>query len=296
MNQTPDNPFYKLKVRYLFWQFVVISFAIGFVQGIVQEATREKFDSQALTLVLYVVIVISLSLWTWVDFVRAGVNLKCLIGNIPRNYKWLSALGLVLLMIIFSISAYLVSFSVISFVAPTFIESVLRQAANDPGPDISAPLFQNLLGIIVYVVVAPITEEFLFRGFILQRWAVKWGIRSALVVSSVLFGFLHANFVGLTVFGLVMGVLYIKTRSLIVPIVCHAFNNLIASGMGFLSGQAETMTTSAVNSLEQLRSGWWVGVLLMCISLPFLLRFLKRNWPQKDTRLPYLTNLHALES
>ncbi|HIK07186.1 MAG TPA: CPBP family intramembrane metalloprotease [Trichormus sp. M33_DOE_039] len=296
MNENLDNPFHKLKVRYLFWQFLIISICIGLVLGLIEEIGGQKFNSQALTLVLYIVLFSSLSLWILVDFRRVGVNLKCLVGNVPQNYKWFSTLALVVLMILFSISAYLVSFSLLSWVAPNLIEALLRQVANDPAPNSSAPLFFNVLGAIAYVVVAPITEEFLFRGFILQRWAAKWSLPSALVVSSLLFGFLHANFLGLSVFGMVMGVLYIKTRSLIVPIACHAFNNLIASSMGFLSGQAENTTTSAVNSLEQLRSGWWVGILLMLVSLPFLLRFLVRNWPNKDAQVPYLINVHSLKS
>ncbi|MGH1392738.1 MAG: lysostaphin resistance A-like protein [Trichormus sp.] len=290
MNTNLDNPFQKLKVRYLFGQFVLISFGIGLIQGLLQGASGQQFNSQTSILVLYILIFCSLSLWTLADFQRTGVNFQYLMGTVPKNYKWLSTLGLVLLMILFSISAYLVSFSLLSWVAPNFIKALLNQVANNPAPRSSAPLFYNLLGAIAYVVIAPITEEFIFRGFILQRWAAKWGLGSALVVSSILFGVLHANFVGLSLFGLVMGVLYIKTRSLIVPIVCHALNNLIASGMGFLSSSAEPTTTSAANTLEQLRSGWWVGVLLMSVSLPLLLRFLIRNWPRKDALVPYLIN------
>jgi uncharacterized protein len=293
MNENLDNPFQRLKVRYLFWQFLLISFGIGLVQGLVQGGSGQKFNSQASILVLYILIFCSLSLWTLADFKRMGVNLKYLVGSVPKNYKWFSTLGLVLLMILFSISAYLVSFSLLSWVAPNFIEALLKQVANNPAPRSSAPLFYNLLGAIAYVVIAPITEEFIFRGFILQRWAAKWGLRSALVVSSILFGVLHANFLGLSLFGVVMGVLYIKTRSLIIPIACHALNNLLASGMGFLSSGAETRTTSAVNTLEQLRSGWWVGVLLMSISLPLLLRFLRRNWPRKEAIIPYLINANT---
>ncbi len=123
----------------------------------------------------------------------------------------------------------------------------------------------------------------------LHRWASKWGIQTAVVVSGLLFGMLHANVLGLTFFGIVMGVLYIKTRTLIVPIACHAFNNLLAVGMGLLSGGSKT-TTSTVNLLEQLRSSWWVGVVLMLISLPLLVRFLYRNWPRKDALIPYSIN------
>jgi uncharacterized protein len=57
--------------------------------------------------------------------------------------------------------------------------------------------------------------------------------------------------------------------------------------MGLLS---DPKTTSAANSLEQLRSGWWLGILLMLVSLPLLVRFLSRNWPHNDAPVPYLIN------
>jgi hypothetical protein len=58
--------------------------------------------------------------------------------------------------------------------------------------------------------------------------------------------------------------------------------------MGFLTTGSKT--TSAVDGLEQIRSGWWVGVVLMLISLPLLIRFLSRNWPRKNALVPYLVN------
>jgi uncharacterized protein len=284
-----DNPLRKLKVRNLILRGLLITLSLGLVLGLVQGISGWKFNNQVVTLILYILVFGSLCLWTLADFHRLAINFKYVVGNLPKNYNWLTMVGLVILMILFSISAYLVLFSLVSLVAPAFVEGVLRQIVNSsPSPRNSAPAFYNFLGAIAYVIFAPVTEEFIFRGVILQRWSAKWGIRTALVVSSLVFGFLHANFIGLTVFGAVMGVLYIQTRTLIVPIACHAFNNLLAVSMGFLSSGSKT--TSAANTLQNLRSGWWFGVLLMLISLPFLIRFLSQNWPRQDTLVPYIIN------
>ncbi|WP_238553642.1 CPBP family intramembrane glutamic endopeptidase [Fortiea contorta] len=266
----------------------MLSIGLGIGLGIIQGATRLTFNPQVVTLVLYILIFGLLCLWQLADFNRYGINLKYLIGSLPNQQRWLPLAGLVILIILFSISGYLVSFYLLSLVAPSFIEALLREVANSPSPNTTASPFYNLLSAIALVIVAPITEEFLFRGIILQRWASKWGIQSALLVSSLLFGILHTNFVGLTIFGVVMGVLYIKTRTLIVPIACHAFNNFIAVMIGLLSTGSKT--TSEVYKLEQLRSGWWVGVVLMLISLPLLISFLSRNWPRKNGLVPYLVN------
>ncbi len=292
-NQHLDHPFRKLKARNLLLRGLLISLIIGTVLGLVQGISGLKLNNQILSLSLYFLIFGLLCLWQLVELHRLGINLRYVVGRVPENYKWLKTLGLVVLIILFSLSAYLVSFSLLSLITPNFVEKLLRQVASNPSPSRSAPLFINLLGAIAYVIFAPIAEEFLFRGIILQRWAAKWGIRTALVVSSLLFGVLHANVLGLSVFGLVMGVLYIKTRTLIIPIACHALNNFLAVAMGLLSNPK---TTSAANSLEQLRSGWWLGILLMLVSLPLLVRFLSRNWPQENALVPYLINASQAEN
>lgn len=283
------NPFLKLKVRNLFVRGLLLSLGFGIALGVLQGIIGVKFNAQIVTLILYILIFGFLCLWSLEDFDRYGIDMKYVVGRVPNSHKWLPMVGLVLLIILFSLSAYLVSFYLLSLAVPTFVESVMRQVATSPSPGTTSPPFYNLLAGIVYIVIAPITEEFLFRGIILQRWASKWGIQTAVVVSGLLFGILHANVLGLTIFGIIMGVLYIKTRTLIVPIACHAFNNSLAVGMGLLSGGSKT-TTSTVNLLEQLRSSWWVGIVLMLISLPLLVRFLYRNWPHKDALVPYFIN------
>ena len=91
-----------------------------------------------------------------------------------------------------------------------------------------------LLGFISVVVVAPIIEEFLFRGFLhsqLRRSALKdWG---AIAVSSLVWTAIHFQYeIGilffLFLFGLFLGFLRFKYGSLLIPIVLHAINNLLS--------------------------------------------------------------------
>ena len=91
-----------------------------------------------------------------------------------------------------------------------------------------------LLGFISVVVVAPIIEEFLFRGFLysqLRRSFLKdWG---SVAVSSLVWTAIHFQYeVGilffLFLFGLFLGYFRIKYNSLQIPVALHALNNLIA--------------------------------------------------------------------
>lgn len=292
--ETINNPFLRLKVRSLLLRLFLISFVLGLGLGLIQVTKPLNFNPQVLNLVLYIFVFGSLSLWTLADFKRLGIHLNYVVGRLPNNHKWLPKVGLVILLILFSIGSYLVLLYLLSLVAPSLVDRILRDVAKTPIPQRTAPVLFNLLQAIVLVVVAPITEEFLFRGIILQCWASKWGIQAGLLGSSLLFGIGHANFLGLSMVGMVLGLLYIRTRSLIVPIACHAMNNSFVVVMSLLN--TVSMPTPTMNSLEQLRHSLWFGILFIVLSLPLLVRFVSQNWPRKDAAIPYFINSSQKES
>lgn len=85
-------------------------------------------------------------------------------------------------------------------------------------------------------VVAPICEEFLFRGFIftaLRNWSGPW---VAAVLTGALFGAVHAQsaplalLVPLGVLGFGLCILYWRTGSLFPCIAAHCINNSLAFG------------------------------------------------------------------
>jgi membrane protease YdiL (CAAX protease family) len=86
-------------------------------------------------------------------------------------------------------------------------------------------------------VVAPIAEEFLFRGYIftaLRGWA---GVAGSALLTGALFGVIHfspdrpaAYLVPLALFGVLLCLLYWKTGSLYPCIALHAINNALAFG------------------------------------------------------------------
>jgi membrane protease YdiL (CAAX protease family) len=85
-------------------------------------------------------------------------------------------------------------------------------------------------------VVAPIAEEFLFRGYMftaLRNWRGPW---PAALITGVLFGAVHATsapvayLVPLAALGVGLCLLYWRTRSLYPCIAAHCVNNCIAFG------------------------------------------------------------------
>lgn len=174
----------------------------------------------------------------------------------------------------------------LSFLTPRFVEWLIIETdapmiwTSGPGYTIA-----NVLSFLLAAALAPLFEE-LIRALLLTRWSFKWGAPKAIFVSSLIFGLVHTDIIGAFFFGYVMSVLYIKTRSLYVPITIHAANNLIAwavEGVELLLSDSYPQST-----LAEFQSWWWVGALALVISAPWVVRFVKRHIPTASWRVPYI--------
>lgn len=82
---------------------------------------------------------------------------------------------------------------------------------------------------LALVVVAPFTEEFLFRGLILRGFLNRYSIIKAILVSALLFALFHNIFQFLSAFlaGILLAWWFVKTRSLLPCIYGHILNNAL---------------------------------------------------------------------
>ena len=95
-------------------------------------------------------------------------------------------------------------------------------------------------GWLSILVVAPLLEEILFRGVILQGLSAAYGDRAGLLLSALLFGLAHGNlyqFGSCFFFGLVLAWLARRERSLVPCIGVHLVNNLFAYGLFLWPGR-----------------------------------------------------------
>ena len=93
----------------------------------------------------------------------------------------------------------------------------------------------TLAMVLTTVIMAPLLEEILFRGIILKGMLnMKMNPKKAIVISALVFGLIHGypwQATGAFLLGLVLGWVYYKTQSLLIPILLHAFNNGVAALM-----------------------------------------------------------------
>lgn len=124
--------------------------------------------------------------------------------------------------------------------AVMLLSSVLFQAVSAEESAEMGELINHVESLpwmyVAIVLAAPISEELLFRGFMisgLERINLPDASAVAVFVSSFIWGIIHMQYNHNEVFqifllGLVFGYARIKTRSLLTPILLHIINNLIA--------------------------------------------------------------------
>lgn len=101
------------------------------------------------------------------------------------------------------------------------------------------PIWLAILGIIAFALVNPIWEEAMFRGVILQDLTEIWGPRSAVGAQAMLFGAAHwagfpSGWVGMlmaTVWGLMLGILRLRTGGIALPYLAHVTANAVIGGL-----------------------------------------------------------------
>lgn len=101
-------------------------------------------------------------------------------------------------------------------VAPA--DEQMAQALSGPG---------LLTSILIGVIVAPLLEEILFRGFLYRAWERRWGWVPAMVLTSTLFGLYHPVFWAAFTSSIVFVCLFRRTGSLWASIIVHSFFNLM---------------------------------------------------------------------
>lgn len=127
--------------------------------------------------------------------------------------------------------AYLVLTAIITVLAMSFLTFVNYDQVQDTGFTNMGTQAEYILAFIMLVIVAPIAEELLFRGYVLgklRKYAPLW---IAILITSILFAIVHFAWnVGLDVFALsiVLCVLRVVSGSLWPSIMLHMLKNGVA--------------------------------------------------------------------
>jgi len=124
-----------------------------------------------------------------------------------------------------------------------------------------------MVAILLVAVQPALCEEFFCRGFLvatLKKCKKDWVV---ILLTAVIFGVLHLDVVAsfsAALLGGLLAYLAIRTRSLLLPILFHFFNNALSVVLAY--GTSDTQATETVESLSVLGT---VGLVLFYLGLGF---------------------------
>jgi uncharacterized protein len=186
-----------------------------------------------------------------VGFVLAAVYCAHLGGRVVRSWQfglrrpgagWRRAAGMIVLLLI----AFIVLTAIWSAAVHPEEEKTLEQLGSNEGTALL------VLSAALTCVVAPMCEEFLFRGFMftaLRNWRGTW---PAAVITGLVFGGVHAesapvlDLLPLAALGFGLCMLYRYSGSLYPCMIAHSLNNSIAfSSLEGWGWQAPVLIVSA---------------------------------------------------
>lgn len=264
------SPFLRLRLkRLIFWPLGVL--VVLTIAALIPPASDFGAGVTAVFLATYATLLLAA-----VSACRvAGIPLTAVIGTLPQESRgWLRAGMLGPLVLAFSAASMWATVYAASGVSPDWAG---QQLAGDDDPTVLIDRLsttQRYLLALLAVVIAPVVEEFAFRGLLMRRSMARRGFWPGLLLSALVFAVLHPpNWIGAFVFSVVAGILYLWSGSLALPILVHMINN------GFVAltllAQQFAPTEPPTPSMEEFRAQW-IGPLLLLLAIAAMLFALTR--------------------
>ena len=152
---------------------------------------------------------------------------------------------------------------------PNMIEDMMLDSAK------------SIWGFLAIGILCPIAEELVFRegvcGYLARNGTSPW---KAIWVSAILFGLIHVNPAQVPfamLLGVMLGMIYIKTGSVVVPSIIHILNNSFAMVTIWIYGE-EALDESMVE---------WVGgnipaIIYIIVGFTLCFFLLRKFWEVKS--------------
>lgn len=182
-----------------------------------------------------------IQLFTFIPILIGIVILKKTYNEKTKDLLGIRGFDITMLLFFLVLPYFAQSFALIAAAPANYILAELFGNIQDIAPPNNLPDFLWLL--LSVCILAPITEELLFRGVILKLLS-PFGIVTAVVVSSIMFSLLHVSPAGIIVFfamGVLLGIIRYVSGSVIACIVIHGINNFYSTMELVFQSQIETM-------------------------------------------------------
>jgi hypothetical protein len=169
----------------------------------------------------------------WINFlILSALNIGFLYNLTKRYEIELEILkGITVKTVILSLVFSLLFFLFIDMLLDPFLEDLFPSSTKIYYENVNELSKNPVLMFFRVCLLAPITEELLIRGCILNSLSERYSSIIAIAVSALIFALLHFNFiqtVSAVIFGIFIGIAYVKSHSLFLCILTHGLYNLIS--------------------------------------------------------------------
>lgn len=134
----------------------------------------------------------------------------------------------------FSVCSSVLLFTILDKGLDRVFASLFPESERDYQESIRRLTDHPAMSLIQFCLLAPFIEEILMRGFLFGGLNTYYGTGCALLISSLLFAVFHFNMVqSLSAFfcGIVLGLLYLKTGSILCCIIAHSGYNILSCAL-----------------------------------------------------------------
>lgn len=290
-NKPKNNLFYNINIPELFL-LLLIALGVAFVPNLLiiylSDISNTNFELEETTginlIIIYFCIIYGFILL--IKLQESGLQYTNFI-NFKTNIDCKLILFFTILTLAFTKSFNSIVLYKLSFIFPGYVEDYLNE--NN---------FNNLLEIILWsfltILLSPVTEGLLFQGIVLQKWSIKWGVRSGILTTSLLSTVIGLDFDIVTLFisSILYSILYFKTRNLLIPILCQVFYNTIITIFDMIDFFSKStiereLFISASDYQASIQPLLGQIVFMIAITTPLVGYFIYKNFPKNDAILPY---------
>ncbi|MDR4985796.1 MULTISPECIES: CPBP family intramembrane glutamic endopeptidase [Bacillus cereus group] len=267
------NPFQLMRARY----FLIVFALLTLVARGSNELIESTFHIQNSSFINILIFYILPSIWIFYEYRKHRVSFSFFI-NKNETFNLVQVFYIAIILCMFSYGYLILYMYSFAWITPDFIMNALHEPIVDSA---GGYVYQ----FIMVVFIAPIIGEFVFRGFLLQRFAAKWGTSIAMVVVALLFAMLHVDFLGAALFSIVLSIVYIRTKSLLMPIAIHMLNNAFVIGTSFLVSREKIMSFADFSNYTTFFPGLMIFIIGLNLVLIFL--FVNRKYWSKEVPVIY---------
>ncbi len=191
------------------------------VTGLTDESVAESFLKSDLYSI-YSIVVSIIPIFVSIIILLIGFNRKFTFSSLKptvTNKKFIAITALGMASILLGSNA-------------AAITNALMDAFSLKTSEVAAPegAYHTIVFLLVYIVLAPVTEELLFRGIILERLR-RYGDIFAVLSSAMMFSLLHASlqsFPSAFISGVIFALISIYSGSPLASMIVHATNNALS--------------------------------------------------------------------